>query len=111
MAMKSNTMKSLCAGLALALGLFSDGDLAGIMQGRVGSEAQARVIVVPRARVAPRAGVARRTTRRVIRRTGIYVNHLPAGCIVTHYDGVAVWHCGTHYYERHGGRYVRVTIH
>jgi len=109
MATRNRTFKFLCAGIALSLGLVIDGDIAGLTQGRVVSEAQARV-GRPLTPVSV-AGVARRTTRRTIARTSYYVAALPAGCVVTHVNGVSVWHCGAHYYEAYGGRYVRVTIH
>jgi len=111
MATKSRTIKVLSAGLALALGLISDGDLAGLTQGGGFSEAQAVVVRRPVAvRPVSAAGVARRTTRRVVRRTATYVSVLPAGCVTTHVGGVAVWHCGAHYYERYGGHYVLVRV-
>src|SRR5262245_9164286 len=52
------------------------------------------------------AGVARRTTRRVVRRTTIYVNTLPVGCVYEGYYYV----CGTVYYQRYNGRYVQVYV-
>jgi hypothetical protein len=56
------------------------------------------------------AGVARRTTRRVIRRSAIYVATLPAGCARTTVNGVVVWRCGGVYFQPYGGRYVVVYI-
>lgn len=56
------------------------------------------------------AGVARRTTRRVIRRSSIYVATLPAGCVRTSVNGAVVWSCGGAYYQPYGGRYVVVYI-
>ena len=56
------------------------------------------------------AGVARRTTRRVIRRSTIYVAALPAGCARISINGAAVWSCGGTYYQSSGGRYVVVYI-
>lgn len=56
------------------------------------------------------AGVARRTTRRVIRRSSIYVASLPAGCVRTSVNGTVVWSCGGAYYQSYGGRYVVVYI-
>ena len=52
------------------------------------------------------AGVAHRTTRRVIRRSNIYVNTLPAACAQVTINGALVWQCGTTYYQPYGGRYV-----
>ena len=57
------------------------------------------------------AGVARRTTRRTIRRSTIYVNRLPAACVKTSINGVVLWHCGGTYYQAYSGRYVVVHIH
>jgi hypothetical protein len=56
------------------------------------------------------AGVARRTTRRVIRRTTIYAATLPAGCVRTSISGAVVWRCGGTYYQPYGGRYVVIHI-
>lgn len=56
------------------------------------------------------AGVARRTTRRTIRRSAIYVSTLPAACVATSVNGVKVWSCGGTYYQAYGGRYVVVYI-
>ena len=56
------------------------------------------------------AGVARRTTRRVVRRSTIYVGALPAGCVQTSVNGGVVWRCGGTYYQPYGGRYVVVYI-
>lgn len=57
------------------------------------------------------AGVARRTTRRTIRRSTIYVNRLPAACVTTSINGTVLWHCGSSYYQPYQGRYVIVYIH
>jgi hypothetical protein len=57
------------------------------------------------------AGVARRTTRRTIRRSTIYVTRLPAACVKTSVSGVVLWHCGGTYYQAYNGRYVVVHIH
>ena len=56
------------------------------------------------------AGVARRTTRRTIRRSAIYASTLPAGCVQTSVNGGVVWRCGRTYYQPYGGRYVVVYI-
>jgi len=62
--------------------------------------------------VTPRsyAGVARRTTRRVVRRTTIYINTLPAGCVYGPYYGGHYYHCGSVYYEKSGTIYVKVVF-
>lgn len=56
------------------------------------------------------AGVARRTTRRVIYRTTIYVTTLPAGCTTVIVEGVTVQQCGSTYYQPSGNQYVIVNI-
>jgi len=56
------------------------------------------------------AGVARRTTRRVIRHTSYYVATLPAGCSTIVVEGVTVKQCGSTYYQPSGNQYVIVEI-
>ncbi|MEQ1409531.1 hypothetical protein ABK249_32010 [Neorhizobium sp. Rsf11] len=56
------------------------------------------------------AGVARRTTRRVVRRSTIYVATLPRGCSNVVINGVSMWSCGGAYYQSYGGRYVVVYV-
>jgi hypothetical protein len=53
------------------------------------------------------AGVARRTTRRVIRR-GAYIAVIPAGCAYGSYYGYSLYYCGGTYYQKSGGGYVIV---
>jgi hypothetical protein len=72
----------------------------GVAEARVGRPATPRSV----------AGVARRTTRRVVRRSTIYVGSLPAGCARTSINGVVVWRCGGSYYQAYGGRYVVVYV-
>jgi hypothetical protein len=95
---------------ALALGLIAgDIDFAG-QQVSIGffrliSEAEARV--GRPATPASVAGVARRTTRRVIRR-GAYVAAIPAGCAYGAYYGYNLYYCGGTYYQKSGSGYVIV---
>ena len=53
------------------------------------------------------AGVARRTTRRTIRR-GAYIAHVPAGCPLGTYYGYKLYYCGGTYYQKSGSGYVIV---
>ncbi len=53
------------------------------------------------------AGVARRTTRRTIRR-GAYIASLPGGCTYGTYYGYRLYYCGGTYYQASGGGYVIV---
>lgn len=56
------------------------------------------------------AGVARRTTRRVVRRTTNYVAVLPAGCQVVVINDVSMHSCGGVYYQPYNGQYVVVVV-
>lgn len=53
------------------------------------------------------AGVARRTTRRVIRR-GAFIASIPRGCPYGNYYGYNLYYCGGTYYQRSGSGYVIV---
>ena len=59
---------------------------------------------------APVAGVARRTTRRIIRRTSIYVATLPPGCSTVDVDGTTLQQCGDVYYAASGNQYEVVNV-
>ena len=56
------------------------------------------------------AGVARRTTRRTIRRSTIYIASLPRGCTTVVIEGQSCYQCGTTYYPSHGTQYVQVYV-
>jgi len=56
------------------------------------------------------AGVARRTTRRTIRRSTIYVATLPAGCTTVVIEGATLRSCGGTYYQPYGNQYVVVYV-
>jgi hypothetical protein len=56
------------------------------------------------------AGVARRTTRRVIRRSAVYVAALPTGCTTVVVEGTSVYQCGATYYQPYGNQYEVVYI-
>lgn len=56
------------------------------------------------------AGVARRTTRRVVRRTSVYVATLPRSCTTVFVEGTTLHLCGTTYYQPSGGQYVVVNV-
>jgi hypothetical protein len=56
------------------------------------------------------AGVARRTTRRVIYRTSVYVATLPRGCTTVVVEGVSLHQCGGRYYQPYGNLYVVVNV-
>ena len=56
------------------------------------------------------AGVARRTTRRTIRRTSTYVGVLPRGYTTVIISGVSLYHYGGVYYQAHGNQFVIVNV-
>ncbi len=56
------------------------------------------------------AGVSRRTTRRVIRRSTIYAASLPAGCSTVVIEGASLYQCGATYYQSYGNQYVVVYV-
>ena len=93
----------------LALAIFVDVDPAAIVvQGAAVTDAHARI--GRPATPGSVAGVARRTTRRVWRRTTRYVAVLPGGCGRVTLYGAVVWSCGGVYYQPYGNRYVVVVI-
>lgn len=55
-------------------------------------------------------GVARRTTRRVIRRSAIYVATLPAACTTVVIENASLYSCGGSYYQPYGNQYVVVYV-
>jgi hypothetical protein len=93
----------------LALSFFLEVEpVSFVFSGKSNSEAQARV--GRPATPMSYAGVARRTTRRVWRRTGAYYAALPAGCGRVTLYGAAVWNCAGVYYQPYGGQYVIVVV-
>lgn len=89
----------------LATGLLTDGVFNG---GILIKDAQARVgrPLTP----GSVAGVSRRTTRRVIRRTSVFVATLPRGCTTVVIEGTSMHSCGGSYYMASGTQYVVVNV-
>jgi hypothetical protein len=56
------------------------------------------------------AGVARRTTRRTIRRTAVYVATLPVGCTTVVIEGATLHQCGGTYYQPYNNQFVVVNV-
>ena len=56
------------------------------------------------------AGVARRTTRRTIRRSTIYRASLPRGCTTVVIEGTTLHQCGSTYYQPYNNQYVVVYV-
>jgi hypothetical protein len=95
--------------LLLAAGFVVDDTLAPWLPASlVTNEAQARV-GRPATPVSV-AGVARRTTRRRIRRSTIYVVTLPRSCSQVNIEGTVLMSCGGTYYQASGTQYVVVYV-
>jgi hypothetical protein len=56
------------------------------------------------------AGVARRTTRRTIVATSVYVATLPPACTVVVIEGATLHQCGGTYYQPYGTQFVVVNV-
>jgi hypothetical protein len=82
------------------LGAGPGGLLVGEAQARVGRPATPVSV----------AGVARRTRRRTIRRTTVYVATLPTSCQTINIDGTVLSQCGGTYYQQSGTQYVVVNV-
>lgn len=105
--MKLSTLALLGLGLGLAVADYRpDSGLAGFS---LVKDAEARV-GRPLTPVSV-AGVARRTTRRMVYRTSVYVATLPASCTVVVVDGASLHLCGSTYYQASGNQYVVVNVH
>jgi len=92
-----------------ACGLLATGALMeGVLSGGLVQPAEA-IVGRPLTPVSV-GGVTRRTTRRVIRRSTIYVASLPGGCYSTVIDGNSLYQCGTTYYQPYGTQYVVVYV-
>lgn len=94
---------SVCA--LLAAGLVIDG----LCNTEIITQASSAIVGRPATPVSV-AGTARRTTRRVIRRSTIYAATLPAGCASVVISGSSLYQCGTTYYQPYGNQYVVVYI-
>lgn len=103
--MRSKIILWAMAGL---IGLVVETDPMEWVKGNLVPQAEARVIRP--ARPISGAGVARRTTRRVVRRSTVYVATLPAGCTTVIIDNVSLRYCGGVYYQPYQGQYVVVII-
>jgi hypothetical protein len=102
----SNTFRSYAMGLGLiSAALIVDGWLP---VGFLIKDAQA-VLGRPMTPVSV-AGVARRTTRRTIRRTAVYAATLPVGCSTVVVNGTSLHQCGAVYYQPYQGKYVVVEV-
>jgi len=90
----------LLAGALVAADLATDDLIVTNAEARVGRPATPASV----------AGVARRTTRRVIRRTAVYAATLPAGCQTVQIEGTTLYQCGGTYYQASGSQYEVVQV-
>jgi hypothetical protein len=90
----------LLAGALVAADMVADGLVVMNAEARVGRPATPASV----------AGVARRTTRRVVRRTAVYAATLPAGCQTILIEGTTLYQCGGTYYQASGSQYEVVQI-
>jgi hypothetical protein len=109
--MKTRAYRWKAALLAAALAAVLMGDLGldgAALHGAIVSEAEA--IVGRPATPVSVAGVARRTTRRTVRRTAVYASTLPHGCATVTINGMGLYQCGATYYQASGAQYVVVEV-
>ena len=100
------TIRTIAVGFVmLTAGLALDG---WVLNGVIISNAEARVgrPMTP----GSVAGVARRTTRRSIRRTTIYAASLPRGCTTVVIEGTTLHQCSGTYYQSYNNQYVVVNV-
>jgi hypothetical protein len=105
--MKRSTLLMLALGCAAAAGEFLAG--GGIIDGGLLVK-EAQAIVGRPATPVSVAGVARRTTRRMIVVTSVYVATLPPACTTVIIEGATLHQCGGTYYQPHGTQYVVVNV-
>lgn len=103
--MRSRFVLTAMAGL---IALIAEDEPGQLLVGSVIPQANAEILLPKTPRSV--AGVARRTTRRVVRRSTEYVTVLPAGCKVVVVDGVSLHQCGGVYYEPYQNKYVVVVV-
>lgn len=99
-------IRTIVTGLVVATaGLIID---SWVLNGVIITDAQARVgrPMTP----GSVAGVARRTTRRSIRRTTIYAASLPTSCTTVIIEGTSLYQCSGTYYQSYNNQYVVVNV-
>ena len=104
--MKKSTLGMLALGLMLA---FADYQQGGGIEG-VSLVKEAHAVVGRPLTPVSYAGVARRTTRRMVYATHVYVATLPPACTVVVIEGTTLQQCGGTYYQASGNQYVIVNV-
>jgi len=104
--MKKSTFVLLAIGIAVAA---SDLLPVGVVSGGILVRDAQAIVGRPLTPVSV-AGVARRTTRRTIVATSIYVAALPPACTVVVMEGMTLHQCGGTYYQPYGTQFVVVNV-
>jgi len=104
--MKQSTLGMLALGLVFAFADYQPG----IGLGGLSLVKEAHAIVGRPLTPVSYAGVARRTTRRMIYATNVYVASLPPACTVVVIEGTTLHQCGGTYYQASGTQYVVVNV-
>ena len=104
--MKKSILGMMAFGLVLAIGDYQPGSPVGGWS--LVREAHA-VVGRPLTPVSV-AGVARRTARRTVYATSVYVATLPPACTVVVIEGTTLQQCGGTYYQASGSQYVVVNV-
>jgi len=104
--MKKSTFVLLAIGFAVAA---SDLLPVGVVPGGIFVRDAQAIVGRPLTPVSV-AGVARRTTRRTIVATSVYVATLPPACTVVVIEGMTLHQCGGTYYQPYGTQFVVVNV-
>jgi hypothetical protein len=104
-------MKSIIVSTLAAIGLLAVSAIIETATDQHLLIAPAEAIVGRPATPVSYAGVARRTTRRMVYRTTVYVKVLPASCTIVVVEGASLHYCSGTYYQPYGTQYVVVNVH
>ena len=104
--MKKSTLGLRALGFTLAIADLPPG---GMLVGGASLMNEAHAVVGRPLTPVSVAGVARRTTRRVVMTT-TYVATLPPACTVVVIEGTTLHQCGATYYQSSGTQYVVVKV-
>ena len=103
-------INTMTRNIVLACCLIGAGILVDVPVPGSGSVTEAEARIGRPATPASVAGVARRTTRRTIRRSTIYKASLPKGCKTVVIEGTTLHQCGGTYYQPYNNQYVVVYV-
>lgn len=104
--MKKSTLGMVALGVTLAI---ADVQPGGVFEG-ISLVREAHAVIGRPLTPVSVAGVARRTARRTIVATSVYVATLPPSCTTVVIEGVTLRQCGGTYYQPSGNQYVVVNV-